>query len=655
MAGPRPLIDLFGDWGLDSQPGESVATPSFRRSKAVIPPPPEGPPRRRRSEPSLFPLLATANPMQEVPRTGAQSSPTLDLLSDVPLAGQALGATGNPFFSAAHSNGDSLGLDQSTGPPPGYPYVRDHRRLSGLEAVSRSFDPSSRNEVVAKPSSQTARSSRSLPVDAFTSGLARDGLLSSQGLPRQFNEQSALNGLGSMPSTSIRSKSPLPPLSGDLQPSLDPSSFPLPSPVLSDSPHLPPSFGQTKSEPPSLASSRTSFNPALHRSSDFALHPGGIPSIPAVVRTVSPLRSSAPASDSIDDLFATLTEQRLQQTQAGSLAENQYLSSGPISSAAPKVSSNPFDVPPPANGTNRFPSFNFGKANPFYTPSSLPSLAESADGLEGLPRASPAADWEDQFDTFLSGRVPPGSSQPSSAQAAPESVANAEGGTAGPSSAAAGPSPAGSIWKVLDEQGLQPAADQDSRLTVAPSFKQEESPSAAPPKFSKQPPVFVGRKGGPGAPTRSAVNPNRPTCIELRPAPLRGSKADQQARTLACTETAVWAAVDGGLKVWDVAAATAGSSSGENNVTAGDEDAAAFTFLAVHGTTKVLCLSVDFGREVVWSGHSDGKARAWPMGIPGYNTEAVTSTLIWSAHKSSVTAICVTPYGEWTWLICVGL
>lgn len=608
MAGSRPLIDL-GDWGLDPPPPEAAPTPHFHKSKVVLPPPPEGPPRRRRSEPSLYPLATS--PIQDVSKQAGQPFPALDLLSDsLPQAGPPVG---NPFLSA---NG-STPLNQSTG---AYPPYHD-------EGVRRSYD------VAHMPSS---RVSRSLPPDILSS---REGVFSSQAVPRNPNEQSVTlsNGMGVALTHQVRSKSPLPPLSRDPSPLADPSSLPpLPSPILSDSPHLPPSFGQARSEPASLASSTSSFHGApVNRSTDFTSRGGtpGSSGIPPAVRRSSPMRASAPAADCIDELFASLSGHRQADGTAGSSVPR----TASLPGATP--SSNPFASIPPQSGADGF-SFQFGKANPFFTPSTLTPLAESSDTAEGASADVTypvATDWEDQFDFFVNNRLPPSSPPPSTVT---ESVTE----TVGPSfagSESAGPSPAGTIWKVLHTQGLAPAPDPEASLTVAPSFKLDS------PKVAKQPAIFVGRKGGAAAPMRAAVSPNRPTCIELRPAPLRGSKADQPARALACTETAVWAAVDGGVKVWIVEAATATASSGENNVTAGDEDAAAFTFLAVHGTTKVLCLCADFGREVVWSGHSDGKARAWPMAVPGPGAgEAVTSSLIWGAHKSAVTALCVTPYGE---------
>lgn len=167
-------------------------------------------------------------------------------------------------------------------------------------------------------------------------------------------------------------------------------------------------------------------------------------------------------------------------------------------------------------------------------------------------------------------------------------------------------------------------------------------------KSGRQQPEFLASGGGKGvyrAPSREILYAGHPVALELRPRPLKLKDANQSIRTIMCTESSVWAAFDHGLKVWDIEAACSSCSEGGNNPL-GDEDAASYTVLASGPT---LCLAMDTGNQVIWTGHRDGKIRAWPLKIragASQKRDPVDHALVWDAHQAPVTAITITPYGE---------
>jgi len=83
----------------------------------------------------------------------------------------------------------------------------------------------------------------------------------------------------------------------------------------------------------------------------------------------------------------------------------------------------------------------------------------------------------------------------------------------------------------------------------------------------------------------------------------------------------------------------------------GDEDAAGYHLLTTE-ESPTLSLVLDTATQIVWSGHKDGKLRAWPAQVD--HTDLQTQKmeepiLTWQGHRSGITAIVVTPYGEvWT-------
>jgi hypothetical protein len=121
---------------------------------------------------------------------------------------------------------------------------------------------------------------------------------------------------------------------------------------------------------------------------------------------------------------------------------------------------------------------------------------------------------------------------------------------------------------------------------------------------------FIGSGGGAGvfkAPTRAAVHPGRPTCLELRPHPLRETQVGKFLRNIACTETQLWSGQECGVRVWEFKNAYEHGCGLGGRVRRGDEDAA--PFYESTDTSPTLCLTVDNGNRLIWSGHKDGKIR----------------------------------------------
>lgn len=156
---------------------------------------------------------------------------------------------------------------------------------------------------------------------------------------------------------------------------------------------------------------------------------------------------------------------------------------------------------------------------------------------------------------------------------------------------------------------------------------------------------FIGTGGGIGifkAPIRAAVHPGRPPCLELRPHPLRETQVGKFLRTIACTEAQLWAGQESGVRVWEFKNAYEPGCGLGGRVRRGDEDAAPFYESA--DLSPALCLAVDNGSRLVWSGHKDGKIRSWKM-------EQTFATpfkegLSWQAHRGPVLAMVISSYGR---------
>uniref|UniRef100_A0A1J3CCH6 Type II inositol 1,4,5-trisphosphate 5-phosphatase FRA3 n=1 Tax=Noccaea caerulescens TaxID=107243 RepID=A0A1J3CCH6_NOCCA len=154
-------------------------------------------------------------------------------------------------------------------------------------------------------------------------------------------------------------------------------------------------------------------------------------------------------------------------------------------------------------------------------------------------------------------------------------------------------------------------------------------------------PEFVGKCGGTGifkVPIRSAVHPNRPPSLEVRPHPLRESQIGRFLRTMTSTERQLWAGgEDGGLKVWDFAELY-GSGRGLEV-----EDTAPYKETSeIEIGSSVVCMIGDEGSKVVWSGHRDGRIRCWKVRA----NHGVEEALSWQAHRGPVFSIAISAYGD---------
>ncbi|CAN8285333.1 unnamed protein product [Cochlearia groenlandica] len=166
---------------------------------------------------------------------------------------------------------------------------------------------------------------------------------------------------------------------------------------------------------------------------------------------------------------------------------------------------------------------------------------------------------------------------------------------------------------------------------------------------------FIGAGGGVDVfkvPVRAAVNPGRPPCLELRPHPLRETQTGKFLRNIACTESQLWAGQENGVRFWNLEEAYepgCGVVVLNGQVRRGDEDTAPFHESVTISPT--LCLMFDKGNRLVWSGHKDGKIRAWKMDQPVTTTTVDDSKpfkerLSWQAHRGPVNFIVISSYGD---------
>ncbi|CAH2059878.1 unnamed protein product, partial [Thlaspi arvense] len=164
-------------------------------------------------------------------------------------------------------------------------------------------------------------------------------------------------------------------------------------------------------------------------------------------------------------------------------------------------------------------------------------------------------------------------------------------------------------------------------------------------------PEVIGAGGGVDVfkvPVRTAVNPGRPPCLELRPHPLRDTQTGKFLRTIACTESQVWAGQENGVRYWNMEEAYEVGYGIGGQVRRGDEDTAPFYESVIISPT--LCLMIDHGNRLVWSGHKDGKIKAWKMNQPITNTaddsKPFKERLSWQAHRGPVNHIVMSSYGD---------
>ncbi|KAK9068766.1 hypothetical protein SSX86_012882 [Deinandra increscens subsp. villosa] len=163
---------------------------------------------------------------------------------------------------------------------------------------------------------------------------------------------------------------------------------------------------------------------------------------------------------------------------------------------------------------------------------------------------------------------------------------------------------------------------------------------------------FSAGGGGSGyfkAPSRSAVHPGRPTALELRPHPLRETQVGRFIRTIACTETQLWAGLESGVRFWNFSDSFEPGLGIGGRARRGDEDAAPF-YESVN-TPPTMCLMIDCGSKLVWSGHKDGKVRSWRMDQePKDDDTPFKEGLSFQAyHRGPVLSIVTSSYGDiWT-------
>nr|XP_043610786.1 type I inositol polyphosphate 5-phosphatase 13-like [Erigeron canadensis] len=162
---------------------------------------------------------------------------------------------------------------------------------------------------------------------------------------------------------------------------------------------------------------------------------------------------------------------------------------------------------------------------------------------------------------------------------------------------------------------------------------------------------FSATGGGSGffkAPSRSAVHPGRPTALELRPHPLRETQVGRFIRTIACTETQLWAGQESGVRFWNFCDSFEPGLGIGGRARRGDEDAAPFYESA--NTSPTTCLTIDCANKLVWSGHKDGKVRSWKMDQKPIDDAPFKEGLSWQAHlRGPVLSMVTSSYGDiWT-------
>ncbi|KAK2998745.1 hypothetical protein RJ639_023184 [Escallonia herrerae] len=159
-------------------------------------------------------------------------------------------------------------------------------------------------------------------------------------------------------------------------------------------------------------------------------------------------------------------------------------------------------------------------------------------------------------------------------------------------------------------------------------------------------PEFIANGGGDGifkVPSQAAVHPSRPPCLELRPHPLRETQVGKFLRTIACTDTQLWAGQENGVRVWNFCDEFELGIGTGGRARRGNEDAAPFYESA--NTSPTMCLMVDAGSKLVWSGHKDGKIRSWRMDHT-LDDNPFKEGLSWQAHRSPVLSMVISCYGD---------
>ncbi|XP_057546830.1 type I inositol polyphosphate 5-phosphatase 12-like isoform X2 [Amaranthus tricolor] len=173
----------------------------------------------------------------------------------------------------------------------------------------------------------------------------------------------------------------------------------------------------------------------------------------------------------------------------------------------------------------------------------------------------------------------------------------------------------------------------------------EDDQRLAMPEFTANGGVGIFR-----APIRSAVHPTRPPALELRPHPLRETQVGRFLRTIGCTDSHLWAGQENGVRYWKFRDAYEAGVGFGGKGKRGDEDTSPFYESAV--TSPTICMVVDNGNSLIWTGHKDGKIRSWKMdqnSDPSGADDVVPpfrEGLAWQAHKGPVLALIISSYGD---------
>ncbi|KAI4342840.1 hypothetical protein MLD38_027408 [Melastoma candidum] len=160
-------------------------------------------------------------------------------------------------------------------------------------------------------------------------------------------------------------------------------------------------------------------------------------------------------------------------------------------------------------------------------------------------------------------------------------------------------------------------------------------------------PVFVAAGGNTGVfklPVRSSVHSSRPLCVELRPHPLKETQVGKFLRNLAYAKGQLWAGQENGVRYWNVEREYEPGGGLGGRIRRGDEDAAPFHESAT--TSPTMCLLVDCGSRIVWTGHKDGKVRSWKMD-QGSEDTPFKEGLSWQAQRGPVLSIVMTSFGNY--------
>lgn len=195
----------------------------------------------------------------------------------------------------------------------------------------------------------------------------------------------------------------------------------------------------------------------------------------------------------------------------------------------------------------------------------------------------------------------------------------------------------------------EPPPSDNNSTTSSNNNNSNPSPN---PELRRGLPEFTGAGGGTGifkVPVRAAVHPARPPALELRPHPLRETQAGAFVRTIACSGGQIWAGLECGLRCWEFSDAYrpgfGASAEADGGGRRGDEDTSPFRESA--RVSPTICMVVDAGNRLVWTGHRDGKIRSWSMDQKPEGG-SFREGFSWHANRGPVLSIAISSYGMGT-------